>query len=330
MKFLKQYPILSAILLVALLAFGVGCYLAYSSWSQTGSLKTQIERDTRRLQQLSSQSPAPESHNLLAATQNLKQLRTELQQSIDALEGSFDPRKSTDSLRVLSEVQRMIVNFRRQAANAGVQIPEGEGFGFGLYIEEVPELSSEVVPLVDLQRQVLLFTVNQLIQALGQNPEEESTDATIPGSIVAIERELVENPDRRYGTTNATGRGSSSDLPRDTFIIDPLVSARVPGALETLAFRFQFTGYTRDLREFLNSLAGAELPIVIRSVEAAPAATAQTAPTRRNQPRDTEAATREPIIDQNATTFTVTFEYIDVVLDPETAGNEALANNDAQ
>ena len=59
---------------------------------------------------------------------------------------------------------------------------------------------------------------------------------------------------------------SGSNTP-DYFVIDPRVSARVKGYVDTTAFRFVFTSQTAALRNFLNRLASFELPVLVREVE---------------------------------------------------------------
>ncbi len=126
---------------------------------------------------------------------------------------------------------------------------------------------------------------------------------------------------------------------KSTFSIDPAVSARVPGAIDTLAFSITFRGYTDALREFLNRLAQFELPIVVRSVEVERPSGSETvvAPPRRNEPEDifarfggeeseaqpdrNEGQGPVPVIEENISEFTVLLEFIEVVL-PETQTQE--------
>ena len=65
---------------------------------------------------------------------------------------------------------------------------------------------------------------------------------------------------------------SSSTTPEesaDYFPIDPLVSSRVPGAIDTSAFQLTFIGRTKVLRELLNKLAAREIPFKVQRVEVA-------------------------------------------------------------
>jgi hypothetical protein len=117
------------------------------------------------------------------------------------------------------------------------------------------------------------------------------------------------------------------------FVIDPQVSARTPGYVDTLAFRIVFSGQTAALRGFMNALAAPEIPLVVRSVEVTTGsadAQRQTAG-RTNQPPPNlfprapgsamtpEAAVASgsvPIVPENDARFTVTVELFEVKIRP--------------
>ena len=114
----------------------------------------------------------------------------------------------------------------------------------------------------------------------------------------------------------------------ESFQIKDAISARVPGAIDTLAFQLSFTGYTDSLRIFLNNLAKFDLPIVVRSVDVQrPNKSKSTtdAITGNNldsifgafaASNDDEAPeeAQKPVISENISTFTVVLEFIEIVL----------------
>jgi hypothetical protein len=116
--------------------------------------------------------------------------------------------------------------------------------------------------------------------------------------------------------------------------VDPRASARVPGYLETTAFRISFVGQTASLRSFLNKLASFELPVLVREVEVEPASAneaaepaavadegANAAPSvvlaAKPASKPAVAAVRPsgaaPIVTKPWCRFTVTVEYIELV-----------------
>jgi len=189
---------------------------------------------------------------------------------------------------------------------------------FDQYITEgqVPADAARASQL-DKQRQILSYLLTQLI-------------AADPQSIEAVSREVLE------AGTEAEQKG---------FRITPDVSARVSGAIDTMAFSLTFRGYTDSLRRFLNSLARFELPIVVRSIQVSRPVVAEkpAAKKRRNQvanlfdffgqeevpaatpgagaAADPAAPEQKPVIEENVSQFTIILEFIEVIL-PDTNTRE--------
>ena len=113
-----------------------------------------------------------------------------------------------------------------------------------------------------------------------------------------------------------------------SYILDKLInSARVPGAIDTLAFQVKFTGYTPTLRKFLNNLAYFQLPVVVRSVEV-------NRLDAKPQGRSSEAFgnvstlntddNKTPVISEIESIFTVTLEFIEVIISPDIIKDDIL------
>jgi hypothetical protein len=138
----------------------------------------------------------------------------------------------------------------------------------------------------------------------------------------------------------------SADTKVSGFQINPAVSARVPGAIDTLAFRVTFTGYTPTLRKFLNNLAQFDLPIVVRSVVAdRPATNAKAAKSKQSKASNIDdifsvfggssapaeaasakaapQANQTPVISETESSFTVTLEFIEIILPSNSEENPA-------
>jgi len=134
---------------------------------------------------------------------------------------------------------------RRLAAEHQVVVPADESFGFASHAHEGPQENQ----LIAVHRQL------GLIQLL-----VEKLFAARPSKLIAVQREP---PDlvRHDGTPESAP---------DFFPLDPRLDLRVADVIEGRAVRLEFTGPTRVLRSFLNSLAEAPEPLVVRSVEAEP------------------------------------------------------------
>ena len=315
MGLFKQNPVFCICCVVAVLVFAGGSALVVVESGKLSKSNKQVVSADRQIQELLHASPALTAGNLQAAQQNAEELSAKLFSIREDLQRGSRLTISSDGTRVISGLQKYISNYRRQVAShqtaagvaAPIQIPNDFAFGFERYLKtrQIPD-DSVVVPQLDKQRQVLSYILNQLI-------------AADPAGIQSVEREVLED-------TAAAAK---------SFRINPAISARVPGAIETLAFRVTFTGYTPSLRKFLNNLAQFDLPIVVRSVDVDRAATNAQDGTVRNRPTsnindifsvfggsststtlvETEPqANQTPVVSETESSFTVTLEFIEIIL----------------
>jgi hypothetical protein len=325
MSFLKKNPLFCAVVALSLAACLAGLYFTFNASGKVQNARASLQTAEAQLDSLLRADPAPTEANLEAAQSNLNSLRTKLTEIRDDLQQGASLDTSRDGVSVLAGIQQYVAKFQRATANhrneadepEPIETPNDFAFGFPQYIREaaVPEDPDQVSRL-DKQRQILSYLMTQLIEAS-------------PQSIATVQREILEVSEDSEGGKKG-------------FSIDPAISARVPGAIDTMAFRLTFTGYTDALREFLNSLATFELPIVVRSIEVERPGGSETlvAPTRRNDPESifdlfaeeeapTEAAQSEraaeeqkPVIEENISEFTVILEFIELIL-PDTQNQEA-------
>ena len=317
MGLFKKNPAFCAFCLLAVLVFTAGAALVVIESGKLSKSKQQVASADSQISGLLQAIPAPTSANVQAAQQNAAALSAQLLSIRENLQRGSRLTISNDGTRVMSGLQKYISNFRRQVAThvntaeiaAPIQVPQDFAFGFEKYLKttNISEDSS-IVPQLDKQRQILSYILNQLI-------------AADPAGIQAVERELM----------------GSADSKVSGFQINPSISARVPGAIDTLAFRVTFTGYTPTLRKFLNNLAQFDLPIVVRSVTVdRPATNAKAAKTKKSKASNiddifsvfggssgpTEAASVDaasdanqiPVISETESSFTVTLEFIEIIL----------------
>jgi hypothetical protein len=256
-----------------------------------------------------------------ASAKNVAELEAELRKIREDLERGARMTTSTDGIGVMAGIQQFISEFQREAAAhtdkdgepAEIILADDFAFGFEQYLDEATMLDDEeLIPVLDKQRQILTYLLNKLYDAE-------------PESIVSVEREVLE--------LKTAGAGSDKG-----FAIDPAITARVPGAINTLAFGLTFTGYTDSLRELLNNLAKFDLPIVVRSIEVErPSGSRTTAKVPAsnnldaffgvfgggsNSDLEVPEEAQKPVISENISTFTVVLEFIEIVLPAESAGDK--------
>lgn len=335
MALLKKNLIFGIVVLVCLLAFAAGAYLAYGEFAKIDQAEREISTAQSQLKQVLNADPAPTEANIEASRENVAELAEELEAIRTDLQQGERIQTSDDGIEVMTSIQRFINDYEEKAksnlsgdeeeqAPSPIELPEDFAFGFEQYIDEstIPDDTS-VIPVLDKQRQILSYLFDQLFSA-------------DPHSMVSVKREVVEN------NAKAEGEGEG-DRPRDRgrgFQVNEAVSAGVPGAIETLGFSLTFTGYTDTLREFLNSLANFDLPIVVRSIEVdrseTQAATAETASEANNldsifgvfgggggEEASEPQEVQKPVIAENVSSFTVIVEFIEIIL-PEESEEETL------
>jgi hypothetical protein len=163
-------------------------------------------------------------------------------------------------------------------------------------------------------------------------------DAKLPDQkmkIISIEREDVASAVASTDNNSNQGAPDLGGNALELFTVDPMVTARVPGAINTLAFRIKFISYSESLRILLNDLAKFDLPLVVRSVEAEPAPQDQARLLAMfNAGTDASATTaapvdlsnRKPVITENYSEFTLVIEYIEL---PKPPAAEPAAEGDA-
>ena len=296
MDLLKRSPVLFGLCIGSILVFLGLTVLTFFESKKLSEAKLQVASAGGQIKALMYANPAPTEKNIRAAETNLEELQERLQSIHQALQEGAYLNTSDDGVSVISSILRYISDYKKRvashidvnAAPAPIKVPEEFAFGFDRYYKTTIIPEGEIVPKLDKQRQILRYILDKLI-------------AADPTSIQSIEREDFEN---------------SKGRDRDTgFKIDPAISARVPDAIDTLAFQITFTGYTPTLRKFLNSLAYFQLPVVVRSVEVGRV--------ESNLQNNAGAMfdfvsngddNKIPVISEIESVFTVTLEFIEVVV----------------
>jgi len=294
------------IALIAGLVFSVLAALDLSKKSKS------FDRTERNLKRMLVASPSPVDENVIASDLNVLKLSEKLESIREELERGLEAEASIDGVRVAAGIQQYISKFTTLAKSheseygpSPIEIPEDFAFGFDRFKLEskVPDDSKEIA-MLDKQRDILDFLISELF-------------ATHPKGILAIKRQTAKQSDDNdfddyYGDSSIFNIGSS-------------VTSKVEGAIDTIAFEISFSGKTNTLRGFLNRLAEFERPIVVRSINVS--RPNETIKRRLNETDvDLESLTKEeleklkeeekrdPIVTENISDFTLTLEYIEIVL----------------
>ncbi|HVT72967.1 MAG TPA: Amuc_1100 family pilus-like protein [Lacunisphaera sp.] len=161
------------------------------------------------------------------------------------------------------EIVAFVERARATAAAAQVAVRAGERFGFATHAREGPR--PDLAEVVSRQRAEL----QRLLDALFDSQ---------PRALLAVQRERPEAVTGRARRDQLAGAAAvaatiapaRNEGVEDFFELDPRLSIREPGVVETDAFRLEFTGRTATLRRLLNRLAASRCPLVVRAIEAEP------------------------------------------------------------
>ncbi len=270
MNGLRQHPFLVAGLLVAGGAVLVEGAVMAGSHLAARSARRRLDRAGREWRSLNAIVPTPTPENAARIEAELARRRgvlagLEAQRAARAAAdaaGRLDP-DPVPALRpeAFFAIAAFVEKMRAGAERSGVRLKPDERFGFSAYAHEAPE--SALLAGVHCER----VTVQRLLAALFE---------ARPSELLSVQRE---HPSRPAGPPAGThparsglGRGAGADG-SDYFELDPRAAGQFPGGGRTTAFRLSFTGRTAVLRSLLNTLAAAEPPLIVRSVEVVPAET---------------------------------------------------------
>lgn len=347
MKFFKENPIFSILIVVLLLVFAGGAWFSYSAYEKSlahDRKESAAESDLRRTLAL---NPAPSQANLEAAKANIEALKQSLRQQVETTKGTNPdiidndvPASGTELLFQLrgyreqltrDATQQIPINVNEKSVeegnvvNPGVKLPTDFAFGFSRYLHHGVPPTSDDVAKVYLQKQILEYVVKQLLE-------------TRPIEIRSVQRETLQAETDATAAAPAARRSDrqanqqANQLPTDEFRIGTS-SLAIKDMVATTGFRVVFTGYTENLRQFMKALEQFELPLVVRSVAVKPlesgvrteargsgrnsnsldalfGTVAEIDPTNAAQTKQAQ----EPVVAENISEFTVVIEYITVTL----------------
>ena len=299
MDLLKRNPVFFGFCAVSVLVFLGLIVLIFVEVQKLGKAEAKIASADGQIKAIIYANPAPSNQNVKVARTNLEELQEKLKDVFQELQQDADLTASEDGVIVISNILRYISDYRKRVKNhidantqpSPVEVPDQFAFGFEEYSRTTIIPKGGLVPVLNKQRQILSDVLDKLIDSH-------------PTSIQAVRRE---NLDR------------DGSVAKDTkFAIDPAISARVRGSIDTLAFQVTFTGYTSALRKFLNSLADFRLPVVVRSVEVErDKSESQNGASEIFNRKSEDNDTRTPVISEIESTFTVTLEFIEVIMPPD-------------
>jgi hypothetical protein len=303
-------------------------WLVYDQRGKLSKLTREVAQKKQSLDAFASQDPFPSQANLDALEKDLAQARVASDDIRSVLSARGEvanqiaaapvPASSTDAY---FDIASFVERIRTAAKEGSIRLDDKNRLGFATYANTGPD--RELIAPVFRQRQHIEFLLNALIKSA-------------PVEILTVQRERPFTADQLRQIAEALSNGQpapvfgpANENNVDYFVIDSRTTARVPNFVNASAYRLSFRGNTLALRALLNELALFQLPVVVRSVEVAPAvvnpagAPAAPAPAQNTlasifgTPASAGAApvkaVEKPLVDQNDSRFTVTVEFVSLV-----------------
>lgn len=265
MSWLKKDPFLGAVFFAVMLIVGVEGWLLWRTRLEAVHELTGLEQKKREREELQHRSPPPTDEVARMITADLDSSTARLSEAIAAIPKPADwaaPSGSANPVDAYFEIARFVETARTAAKRLNIAVKSDEHFGFTSYAREGPD--APILPTVLEQR----AAVGKLTDALF---------AAGPAALIAIQRERPvailqrERPGQAGLKKNVHAKPETRpEEAADFFDPVPSVSLRVPGKIKTSAFKVEFSGATRVLRDFLNALSVSDTPFFVRSVEVEP------------------------------------------------------------
>ncbi|HEY4247558.1 MAG TPA: Amuc_1100 family pilus-like protein [Lacunisphaera sp.] len=303
MSWLKRNSFLGALILATTMIVGLESWLLWQTRLDASRALTGLDQKKREREDLQQRLPQPtaETARMLAdefAGTSAKLL--DARAAISKRAGRTATPTPVKSIDAYFEIARFVETERAAARRLNIAIRSDEHFGFSSHASEGPHV--EILSAVLGQR----AAVEKLIDALF---------TAGPVALIGVQRErpvaILQRKSQdqaRLGKSVGAKPETHRDEPADFF--DPVysISLRATGKIEANAFRVEFSGQTTALRNYLNALAGSEMPFFVRSVEVEPLA---------DLPKTTIASGASsapvPIVTNSLSRFRVTIELLESV-----------------
>ncbi len=352
MQYFKKFPLFFTITLALVLVFIAG--VAYNVMLASDVAKAEKKLRNSRSDFEVALSEDPTQKAIDAAGENIKKLEVHLsllEKDLTRAHGDIFSAPPAEPYQLVEQLRGMVQKWKRSARGKGIALASGMDFGFKNYVAPNAEPPEEkAVAPVWKQACVLNYINTKLF---------DCKTLQSPVAIVNVQREILaeEGGKKPMQTRRLTARerrqqarmaAMAGDTKGETFTIDPNITARKKGSLDTLAYRFTFAGHTDILRRFLNKLKDFDAMLVVRSIDVKPADdNVNTILNRKSEDEETEGLAdifgdsntsnssenaeapaenaeaesaekiKTPVVSDNLSEFTVVIEYVEVVKEPE-------------
>ena len=314
MEYIKKHPIYVFFVTISVVAFTAGIVFSVLSYLELDKASRNFIKADKSFKQLVNSRPSPTLQNVEISNENVLALQERLESIRNDLERGKEPLDDIGGNEVVEKIKNFQREFKELASSnydengmAPIEIPEKFGFGFDRFSSKSsPPKDQKEINMLYQQVEILRYLLTKLYES---NPK----------SLISIKRESAK--------INEGGIDDESFYTDSSiFNINSAISARVEGAIETLAFEISFMGKTNSLRQYLNDLSEFNMPIVVRSINVnRPEVSIKINDNFNNYDQEfdifgdevkkiQEEQKKEPVVTDNISEFTLTLEYFRIVL----------------
>ena len=264
MNFVKRHPIFATIItLLALLILAEVSYVQVLR-TRVAAAEKDVHQRIAELDQLQRQKPTPLGENLRLARDDVARTGEVLANMLSILNvtgpDDLDFFKGEPATRpdAWFEISQFVDRMTTEARKSNVELKTDERFGFAAFANEGPEPA--YIRSVYRQHRIAEYLLGKLFAARPRTliamQREEPVATVAPGAATPAASPGPAGIPRSSGPVNGarapggTGAASISEI----FVIDPQISARAPGYVDTLAFRIIFLR-THDVAARLHECA---------------------------------------------------------------------------
>ena len=323
MKYFKKYPIFFIAMFVLIALFIAGAAYDVMLYNNDTAALGKLNSVMRQYDDVLATDPTQPSID--ASAKNIKELEKHLADLEKDLtresEHIFKPLTAEEGFQLREQLRGMVNSWRAEAKKRDIYVPDEMDFGYKKYVAPTADSpKDEAMPAIWKQVCVLDYINQKLFNC----KSKES-----PMAILNVQREILPEEGIKEETktrrVRASARSKSSAALRgDNFKIDENITARKPGSLNTLAYRFV------DVKPADTSLIMMANPEEALAEETSDAADAF-ASTGSEDGGEAPAApvideNKVPVVTDNISEFTVVIEYVEVVKDTAKPGDKKDAD----
>ncbi len=263
----KSYPIFYTVIAVLVLAFLGGTGFAIYKYLELSDAKSAYEKSKNNYTR--ARNADPSEAEVAVSAENIKILEAKLDSLVKDLSRSsaeiFNLKlDTTEGYQFVGSLGGLVNRWKKDSKDVGIVVAPDIDFGFKRYVQpNAPAPAPEAILPLAKQASILNYILGKLIK---------SKPAETEMNILSVARENLAEENAGLDMKNKSAMSARQrEDKKEIFQIDPKISARIAGSINTLAFKFEFTGHTEVLRLFLNQLRTFDAMLVVRSIEVKPA-----------------------------------------------------------